>query len=113
MRKMLTFALLGGAVGAGVAIAKASSTSDIPVESDGTAAKAVGISAAIGALMGLVLDRRGKRKARRTTNSARVVAAVSGAVKAAKPKLEHALEATREVALSATEAAQTRLSKAA
>ena len=55
---------------------------------------------------------------------AKVAATVAGMAKAAKPKLEHAIEvsrphlehaaeATRDAALSATEAARARLAKAA
>ncbi len=125
MRKMLTFALLGGAVGAGVAIAKSTNgPMDAAADDEGAAMKTVGGAAAAGAFLGLLLDRRAKTRAKRVATGAKVAAAVAGVAKAAKPKLEHAIEVsrprleqaaevTREAALSAAEAARNRLSQAA
>jgi hypothetical protein len=136
MRKMLTFAILGGTVGAGIAIAK---TTSGPVESasedENTTMKTVGGAALAGAAVGLLLDRRAKKHAKHVAKGAKMAAAVAGAAKAAKPRieqaieagrprleqaieasrphLEHAAEATREVAMNAAEAARTRLAKAA
>jgi hypothetical protein len=132
MRKMVTFALFGGAVGAGIAIAKSTNaTSDPAAQDEGTAMKTVGGAAAAGAFLGLLFDRRSKRRAKQVGKGAKVAVAVAGAAKAAKPKLEHAFEVgkpkfehalemakprleqaaelTREAALSATEAARNRL----
>ncbi len=121
MRKMITFALLGGAVGAGVAIAKSTSaTADPAAQDEGAAMKTVGGAAAAGAFLGLLFDRRAKKRAKHVAKGAKVAAAVAGAAKAAKPKFEHAIEvarprleqaaeATREAALTATEAARNRL----
>ena len=132
MRKMVTFALLGGAVGAGVAIAKSTSdTADPAAQDEGQAMKTVGGAAAAGAFLGLLFDRRAKKRAKQMAKGAKVAAAVAGAAKAAKPKLEHAfevskprlehalevskprleqaLEVTREAAFNAADAARTRL----
>ena len=118
---MLTFAFLGGAVGAGVAIAKSTNaTTDPAAQEEGTAMKTVGGAAAAGAFLGLLFDRRAKRRAKHVAKGAKVAAAVAGAAKAAKPKLEHALEVarprleqaaevTREAAFNAADAARTRL----
>jgi hypothetical protein len=125
MRKMLTFALLGGTVGAGVAIAKTTSgTVDAASEDESATMKTVGGAALAGAAVGLLLDRRARRHTKQVAKGAKMAAAVAGAAKAARPKLEqaieasrphleHAAEATREVALSAADAARTRLAKAA
>jgi hypothetical protein len=121
MRKMLTFAFLGGAVGAGVAIAKSTNaTTDPAVQDEGAAMKTVGGAAAAGAFLGLLFDRRSKRRAKQVAKGAKVAAVVAGAAKAAKPKLEHAFEVarprleqaaevTREAAFNAADAARTRL----
>jgi hypothetical protein len=121
MRKMLTFALLGGAVGAGVAIAKSTNgTAETAPQDESQTMKTVGGAAAAGAFLGLVLDRRAKKRAKRVAKGAKLAATVAGVAKAAKPKIEHAIEVsrprleqaaelTREAALSATEAARTRL----
>jgi hypothetical protein len=125
MRKMLTFALLGGTIGAGVAIAKTTNGPVEPVaEDEGTTMKTVGGAALAGAALGLLLDRRARKRTKHVAKGAKMAAAVAGVAKAAKPKLEqayeasrphleHAAETTREVALSAAEAARTRLAKAA
>ncbi len=136
MRKMVTSALLGGTIGAGVAIAKTTSGSvDAPAEDESTTMKTVGSGALAGAAFGLLLDRRARKRTKHVAKGAKVAAAVAGMAKAAKPKfehaieagrprlehaleasrphLEHAAEATREVALTAADAARARLSKAA
>jgi hypothetical protein len=136
MRKMLTFALLGGAVGAGVAIAKSTNgTAETAAQDEGQAMKTVGGAAAAGAFVGLVLDRRAKKRAKQVAKGAKLAATVAGVAKAAKPKLEHAIEigkprlehaievslpkleqaagATRDAALTAAEAARSRLASAA
>jgi hypothetical protein len=136
MRKMLTFAILGGTVGAGIAVAKTTSaTTDAAAEDEGTAMKTVGGAALAGAAVGLLFDRRSRKKAKKVATGAKVAATVAGMAKAAKPHLEHAIEvskprleqaieasrphlehaagATRDVAMTAAEAARSRLSKAA
>jgi hypothetical protein len=125
MRKMLKFAVLGGVVGAGVAIAKSTSGAPEPAaEEEAQAMKTVGGGAIAGAAIGLLLDRRSKKRAKQVATGAKVAATVAGMARSAKPKLEHAIEfsrphlehaaeATRDAALSATEAARARLAKAA
>ena len=81
------------------------------------------LSLLVGAAVGLLLDRRSKKR-KQVGKGAKVAATVAGMAKAAKPRiehvieasrphLEHAAEATREAAVTATEAARSRLAKAA
>lgn len=114
MRKMLTFALLGGAVGAGVAIAKSTNgTAESASQDESQAMKTVGGAAAAGAFVGLLLDRRGKKRAKKVAKGAKVAATVAGVAKAAKPRLEHAFEATKPVLEHAIEVSRPRLEQAA
>jgi hypothetical protein len=125
MRKMLTFALLGGAVGAGVAVVKTTGPDESPMEADESGTmKAVGGAALAGAVLGLMLDRRTRRRAKQLTRGAKMAAGVAGVAKAARPKFEHAIEVglpklemaagiTRDAAVGAAEAARTRLHQAA
>jgi hypothetical protein len=125
MRKMLTFAIVGGAVGAGIALTRTNDVaSGAPVETDSSAMRTAGSGALAGLVVGFVLDRRSHRRAKQVTKTAKVAATMAGVAKAAKPRIEQAIEAsrphlehaagaTREVAARAAEVAQARLSQAA
>lgn len=112
MRKAMKFALLGGLVGAGYAGYKALKQ-DETIEGVARRAATVGGEAAAGGLVvGFVLDRRSRRKARRkmaktaTSRLAGIAIAAKPAFDAAvemathaaevaKPKVEHAAEVAR------------------
>lgn len=112
MRKSVKLALLGGLVGAGWAGYKALKQ-DETIEGVARRAATVGGEAAAGGLVvGFVLDRRSRRRARRTmarTSPSRLagmaiaakpafdaaVELATHAAEAAKPKVEHAAEVAR------------------
>jgi hypothetical protein len=98
MKRLVLFALVGGGIGAGAALAR----SDAPSEGNApqpdlkTAAMS---GAAAGGFVGFVLDRRAKRKARKTK--------LVGYAHKARPKVEAALDAAfaaAEIALPKVEA---------
>jgi hypothetical protein len=99
MKRLVLFALVGGGVGAGAAFVRSDSSAsgDAPQADLKTAAIS---GAAAGGFVGLILDRRAKRKARKTK--------LVGYAHKAKPKVEAALEAAfaaAEFALPRVEAA--------
>jgi hypothetical protein len=103
MKRLVLFALVGGGIGAGAALAR---SSDTPADGNGSQGSqpdlktAALTGAAAGGFVGLVLDRRAKRKARKTK--------LVGYAHKARPKAEAALEAAfaaAEIALPKLEAA--------
>ncbi|MEY2420762.1 MAG: hypothetical protein QOI95_829 [Acidimicrobiaceae bacterium] len=99
MKRLVVFALVGGGIGAGAALARNDAPSDgsAPQPDLKTAAMS---GAAAGGFIGFVLDRRAKRKARKTK--------LVGYAHKARPKVEAALEAAfaaAEIALPKVEAA--------
>lgn len=120
MRKAMKFAVLGGLVGAGWAGYKALKQDETIEDVAKRAATVGGEVAAGGLVVGFVLDRRSRRKARRTAGKtskpARLAIAAkpafdaavglaTHAAEAAKPKVEHAAEVARpKVELAAKKA---------
>ena len=99
MKRLVLFAVLGGGIGAGAALARSDSTpEDSALQTDLKTAALSG--AAAGGFVGLVLDRRAKRKARKTK--------LVGYAHKARPRVEAALDAAfaaAEIALPRVEAA--------
>jgi hypothetical protein len=101
MKKLLIFALLGGAIGAGVAKLQGGSGE----QDSSSMAPAVAGGAAIGAFFGLLLARRGRKAAK----AAAVPVALAYARKvgdAALDVIEQAAEAARPIIEDAAEAAK-------
>src|SRR3989442_1773065 len=61
MKRLVLFALVGGGIGAGVALARSDSTSDVTASEPDLKTAAVS-GAAAGGFVGLVLDRRARRR---------------------------------------------------
>ena len=99
MKRLVLFAVIGSGIGAGAALARSDSTSEDGAAQPDLKTAVVG-GAAAGVFVGLILDRRAKRKARKTK--------LVGYAKKARPKAEAALEAAfaaAEIALPKLEAA--------
>jgi hypothetical protein len=118
MRMMVKGVFIGGVVGAVVVVAK-SMQSDEPNDVVASKlARTAGGAAVAGGVVGLVLDGRARRRARRRSRLAGVSAAglrdaAVKAAEAARPHVELAAERTRDVALRAAEAARPQLEHAA
>jgi hypothetical protein len=116
MGKVMKGVLLGGLVGAAVAGVK-SLQQDQPSEEGGSeVAKTAMGGAAIGGLIGIVLQRREKKrqaKRRLKLGSALTAGGLVEAARAARPVLEQAAETAREKASKAAEAARPTLEQAA
>src|SRR5258705_4154232 len=104
MKRLVLFAALGGGIGAGAALARSDSSSEEGAPQ--TDLKTAALSgAAAGGFVGLLLDRRANRKARKTklvgyAEKARpkvdaVVEAAFTAAEIALPKMEHAAGVAR------------------
>src|SRR5687768_5060602 len=84
MKRLVLFAVLGSGIGAGAAFARSDPTAEDSASQ--TDLKTAALSgAAAGGFVGLVLDRRAKRKARKTK--------LVGYAHKARPKMEAALDA--------------------
>src|SRR5688572_29565682 len=97
MAKVIKFALLGGAIGAGVAYYRSSQAPEEGQDVASEAAKSAAGFAAAGAVVGLFAARRARRKDRK----ARAIEALKAgsiveAARIARPAVEHALEVARE-----------------
>ena len=112
MRKMVTFALIGGACGAALGLARTrQSAGDLPVNgstaptgNNDVALTAAG-GAAVGLGVGLMVDRRAKKRAakrRLTLGSALTAGGLVEAARAARPVIEHAADVARDRAKDAT-----------
>jgi hypothetical protein len=96
MKRLVLFAVVGGGIGAGAMLARSDSSPGSPETSTSNAGttgsgsldlkKAAIGGAAAGGLVGLLLDRRAKRKRRQYTK-------LTGYADKAKPKVESAMEA--------------------
>ncbi len=108
MRKMLTFALVGGALGAGLGYARSSQSE---AEGSNDVATTAAGGAALGLGVGLILDRRAAKKARKRVSIGSALAAggIVEAARAALPVIEHAAGVARKAA----EAAKPAVEKAA
>jgi hypothetical protein len=99
MKRLVLFAVVGSGIGAGAALARSDSTTeDSAAQPDLKTAAMTG--AAAGGFVGFVLDRRAKRKTRKTK--------LVGYAQKARPKVEAALDAAfaaAEIALPKVEAA--------
>ena len=99
MKRLVLCALIGGGIGAGVAFARSDPTAGESESSDGMKNAAIG-GLAGGAFLGLVLDRRAKRKRK---ENARLL----GYAEKARPRVDAAIDAAfsaAEVALPIIEA---------
>jgi hypothetical protein len=126
MRKMLTFAVVGGAVGAGTAFLR-SGTQATEAPETGNTAQAAGslvpvaaCGAATGAALGFLLDRRAKAKLAKRTKQAAALALAAEAARrakdaaiAARPVVEKGAEMTREKAVDFAQTAAPVVKKAA
>jgi len=114
MRKLVKFALLGGTVGVAVTMFKGNGASaDQSEDTTSQALRVGGSAAAAGAPVGFVLDRRPKKKAKRTgrlgavrSGGESLFEAAAEAAKSARPVLEHAVELARPRVEHAAEAAR-------
>ena len=100
MKRLVLFALVGGGIGAGAALARSGDTTTDSTGSSPDLKTAAVSGAAAGGFVGFVLDRRAKRKARKTK--------LVGYAHKARPKAEAALDAAfaaAEIALPRLEAA--------
>jgi ElaB/YqjD/DUF883 family membrane-anchored ribosome-binding protein len=109
MRKLVKVALLAGTAGAAAGAVQAfrkDETTEVIAQS---ALKGAGEAAALGALVGLMLDRRAnKRLAKARLAAARGSGGLAEVARAARPALEHAFEAMT----SAAEATRPRVEQA-
>jgi hypothetical protein len=102
MGRAIKFSVLGALAGAGAAAVKArggESSGDLPVK----AAKGAGCGAFAGGLVGLVFDRRSKRKVKKRMKLASMVStgALMEAVHMARPAIEKKSRKARKAALRA------------
>ncbi len=107
MRKMLTFAVVGGAVGAGTAFFR-SGTQATEAPETGNTTQAAGsllpvaaCGAATGAAIGFLLDRRAKAKMAKRTKQAAALALAAEAARRAKPVVETAASRAKDAAIAA------------
>lgn len=107
MRKMLMFAALGGAAGAGAAFVRSGGqATDAPETGDATQAASSLLpialcGAATGAAVGLLLDRRAKAKMAKRTRQAAALALAAEAARRAKPMVGTAATKAKEAAVAA------------
>ena len=115
MAKMVKFALLGGIAGVGIAVYRSSqSPTDQSEDVAADAAKTAWALAASGAVLGLLFDRRAKRKVRKASAFGALKAgSIVEAARIARPAVEHALEIARDRAKEAAETAKPHLEHAA
>lgn len=106
MGRMLKGVLLGGAVGALVAVAQSKQRGEPDEQLAQRAVKGAAEAALVGGLVGLVLDRRARAKARKAAAAA---PAILQYARKAKPVVDTALD----LVLDAAEAARPRVEQAA
>jgi uncharacterized protein YcfJ len=113
MGKAIKFTLLGAALGAGAVAMRArggESSGDMPAK----AAKGAGCGALAGGLVGMVFDRRSKRKLKTRMNLAAMVnaGALVEAARAARPAIEKQSRRARKAAERAAKEAGRKARKA-
>ena len=111
MRKLLKFALVGGTVGVAFAVAS-SSRSDQSEDVAGQAVLVGGSVAAVGAGVGLVLDRRARKKAKRAGRMEAARGFATELIDEARPAVEKMAKRARKRAEKATAEARSRAEKA-
>jgi hypothetical protein len=115
MGKVMKGIVLGGAIGAGYTGYQALSSDEPADVVGGKVARAAGTGAVVGGFIGIVLNRRAKKKQakkRLTIASALSAGGLVEAARAARPAIEHAAEVARERASQAAEAARPRVEHA-